>query len=202
MTSDLERGALEALDDLADRARHGGNHPQHRGGRARGVSLAFQRVNVVRPKQTPAGEKNAPAESATRLTGHPVSAPFGRRLCRSADDLRAALRARRDELNVSHASLEEIMQAPHGYVSKITAATPRRNLTARMLQDLLSALALGVAAVVLIEDPEQAAKMRLRWKRRQRLPTRGAVALPKSECVADPQTSFQFVSDTEQSKDE
>lgn len=96
-----------------------------------------------------------------------------RHIARSPEELRAALRARRDELNLAHTTIEEIGQLPHGYFSKISAARPVKGITARMLQDVLAALALGVAAVVLIEDPEQAARMRAHWTPRKRPPVRG-----------------------------
>ncbi|WP_316196856.1 hypothetical protein [Bradyrhizobium sp. SZCCHNS3053] len=97
-----------------------------------------------------------------------------RRVVKSLDELRAALRARRDELNVSNATLEELVGCADRYLTKVTAARPVKALSPQMLQDLLAALGLGVAAVVLVEDPEQAKRMRQRWTPRRRPPTRGA----------------------------
>jgi hypothetical protein len=108
------------------------------------------------------------------------------RLIRSPDELRAAIRARRDELDLAHAPLEQVLGWSSGYLSKVIAAKPIKGLSAQALRDILDGLALGIVAVVLDEDPEQAERMRHRWVKRKRPPTRGLW------CVANHQHSFSF----------
>jgi hypothetical protein len=109
------------------------------------------------------------------------------RIVRSRAELLAVLRDRRDELDVSHACLEGVIGLPAGYLSKVIAAKPIKGLSAQTFRDILDGLAMGVAAVVLVEDLEQAERMRPRWTKRKRPPTRGI------RCVAASiQQSFIF----------
>ena len=92
------------------------------------------------------------------------------RLIRSIDDLVAAVRARRDELNLSHKLLDDLAGLQSGYTSKLLAPNRVKNLGALSLPALLGAL--GVA-LVLVEDSAQAERMRDKWiprKRPRRLP--------------------------------
>jgi hypothetical protein len=87
------------------------------------------------------------------------------RLIRSIDDLVAALRARRDELNVSHELLDDLAGYQSGYTSKLLAPDPMKGLGPMSLPALLGALG---AALVLVEDSAQAERVRDRWVPRKR----------------------------------
>lgn len=108
------------------------------------------------------------------------------RIVKSPSELLAAFRDRRDELDVSHACLEGVIGLPSGYLSKLIALKPIKGLSPVALRDILDGLAMGIAAVVLVEDLEQAERMRHRWAKRKRPPTRG------EWCVASQQQSFSF----------
>jgi hypothetical protein len=89
------------------------------------------------------------------------------RLIRSIDDLVAAIRARRDELNVSHELIDDLAGLQSGYTSKLLAPEPMKGLGPMSLPALLGALG---AALVLVEDSAQAERVRDRWTPRKRPP--------------------------------
>ena len=92
------------------------------------------------------------------------------RLIRSIDDLVAAVRARRDELNIPHELIDHLAGFQSGYTSKLLAPEPMKGLGPMSLPGLLGAL--GVA-LVLVEDSAQADRVRDKWiprKRPQRKP--------------------------------
>jgi hypothetical protein len=89
------------------------------------------------------------------------------RLIRSIDDLVAAIRARRDELNVSHELIDDLAGLQSGYTSKLLAPEPMKGLGPMSLPALLGALG---AALVLVEDSAQAERVRDRWTPRKRAP--------------------------------
>ena len=93
------------------------------------------------------------------------------KLIRSKPELLAAIRARRDELDISHANIEELVGLPDRYLSKLISARPIKGLSAATLRNILDGLALGIVAVVIDENPEQAKRMRPRWVKRKRPPT-------------------------------
>jgi hypothetical protein len=95
------------------------------------------------------------------------------RLIRDIPDLVAALRARRDELAISHETLDYIAGLQSGYVSKLLAPDPMKGLGPMSLPALLGAL--GVA-LVLVDDPEQIERVRDQWIKRKRPPVRGVVS--------------------------
>lgn len=59
---------------------------------------------------------------------------------RSMPELIAALRARRDELQITHATIEDIGLLPDGYVSKVLGAKPIKNIGPKALEGLLYGL--------------------------------------------------------------
>lgn len=65
---------------------------------------------------------------------------------RSMPELVAALRARRDELQITHATIEDIGLLPDGYVSKVLAENPIKNIGPKALEGLLDGL--GVVLVL------------------------------------------------------
>lgn len=87
----------------------------------------------------------------------------------SMPELVAAIRARRDELNLSHEAIDAIAGFQSGYTSKLLSPNPIRNIGYMSLGSLLGAL--GVALVV-VEDATQRAKVESRWCQRRRPPKR------------------------------
>ena len=91
-------------------------------------------------------------------------------------------------MNISCATVEAITGLPTSYFSKIAAARPSKDLTARTMQEVLDALGLRIAVVVLVEDEAKATRMRPRWVQRQRAPTTPRQTEPSAD-----QGSFKFV---------
>ncbi|MBB4378228.1 hypothetical protein [Bradyrhizobium sp. SBR1B] len=84
-------------------------------------------------------------------------------MIRNMPELVEALRARRDELNISHETIDAISGVQPGYTSKILAGI--KNLGPMSFGALLGALGL---AVVVVEDPQAAARVRHLWQPRKR----------------------------------
>jgi hypothetical protein len=112
------------------------------------------------------------------------------RIVTSREEIVAVLRERRDELNISHETIDAVAGWADGYASKIFAPTPMKNLGPTSLAAILGALALGIARVVLIEDPEQAARVSSRWTQRKRKTS--------PRCVVSSQLSFTLTGSTEE----
>lgn len=107
----------------------------------------------------------------------------------SIPELVAAVCERRDELGLTNATIDHVAGLTDRYASKLLGPARVKNFGEMSLRSVLDALALGVAVVVLTEDPEQAARMSKRWvkrKRQQRLlpaaPLIGCVVQPASLC--------------------
>jgi hypothetical protein len=79
-----------------------------------------------------------------------------------------AIRRRRDELAVTHETIDAISGMAGGYTSKLLAPEPIKNFGEMSLGSVLGALALGIAAVVIFEDPEQVERVGDRWVKRRR----------------------------------
>jgi hypothetical protein len=89
----------------------------------------------------------------------------------SIEQLLAALRARRDELEISNETIDDIAGLSDRYTSKVLAANyPSRNLGKLSFPLLLGALGLGIAKVEIVEDPEAIARVEGRWLKWRRLP--------------------------------
>jgi hypothetical protein len=82
----------------------------------------------------------------------------------SEEELIAAVCKRRDELQLSHEAIDHLAGLSDRYLSKVIGPSPARGFGEMSLGAVLGALALQVAVVVLIEDPEQARAMRPRWQ--------------------------------------
>lgn len=80
-----------------------------------------------------------------------------------------AIRARRDELNLSHEAIDALCGFPSGYTSKLLAKNPIRGVSHMSLTAILQALALGLVVVV---DESQRQKVVGRWQPRKRPPSR------------------------------
>ncbi len=79
------------------------------------------------------------------------------------DGLQRAMRARVDELGISHATLDEIAGTPDRYVGKMLADPPSKNIGITTMGYLLQALGLKL---IVAEDVEQMAKLATRMVRR------------------------------------
>lgn len=86
------------------------------------------------------------------------------KLITSMPELVEALRERRDTLDISNETIDAIAGFPERYTSKLLAPRAPRNLSYNSLGQILGAL--GVALQV-VEDFEQAAKVRGRWSKRK-----------------------------------
>jgi hypothetical protein len=84
---------------------------------------------------------------------------------RSMPELVAALRARRDELQLTHETIDAIAGWPSGYAGKLLAPEPIKNLGWSSLGLALNTF--GIALVV-VEDEEQKRRVEKRWTPRER----------------------------------
>jgi hypothetical protein len=110
-----------------------------------------------------------------------------------------AIRARRDELNLSHEAIDALCGFPSGYTSKLLAPVPIRGVSHMSLTAILGALALGL---VVVEDTGQRQIIEGRWQPRKRAPNRkltGALLATVSEPMLsstnggpDVQATFEF----------
>lgn len=116
-------------------------------------------------------------------------------IIRNREQLIAVLHERREELNISFEVLDELAGLPARYSSKLLAPRPLKNVGPMALGALLGALALGIAEVVIVEDPAQAARIRHRWTKR----TRHGPRRKPTQCVVRPglasQSTFTFEND-------
>jgi hypothetical protein len=79
--------------------------------------------------------------------------------CRDYDDLRAALRARCEALNISRLELDRISGIANGYSSCVLSDTARKHIGAQTIGPLLAALGLKL---LVVEDPDMVAKYTVR----------------------------------------
>jgi hypothetical protein len=83
---------------------------------------------------------------------------------RSMAELVNALRARRDELDISHETIDAIAGLQSGYASKLLAPRAPRNIGYMSLGDIMGALGIGLKVV---EDSEQIQRVAGRWQKRK-----------------------------------
>jgi hypothetical protein len=86
-------------------------------------------------------------------------------MIRGMPDLLDALRARREELQLTCERLDDIAGFPGGYSAKLLAKNPIKNLG--WLSFGLALDSMGVA-LVMVENPEQIKRVKSRWVARQR----------------------------------
>jgi hypothetical protein len=170
---------FDFLDEIADQFSHACN-PGHgrcgQHGRRLSVSPALMRAKVARPAADSPAATASPPEAIAEAQSDPVLP----RVVTSKGELLALLRARRDELGITHETLDALIGWSSGYTSKVLSPEPIKGLGERSLRDLLQALALGIVRIEFVEDPEQAMRMRPRWTKRlhpKRRPRRTRSAL-------------------------
>jgi hypothetical protein len=96
--------------------------------------------------------------------------PMTAKLIYSMPDLLAVIRARRDALNISHETIDDLAGFPAGYTGKILAPVPLRGVGYMSLGAVMGALGI---ALVAIEDAAAASRVHQKWvprKRPQRKP--------------------------------
>jgi hypothetical protein len=97
------------------------------------------------------------------------------RLIRDLDDLVEAIRARRDELNISHETIDHLAGLQSGYAGKLLAPVPIRRLGPMSLAAVLGALGVGL---IMVEDVEAVERVRGRWKKRRRVQRKAPAPKP------------------------
>jgi hypothetical protein len=102
-------------------------------------------------------------------------------MIRSMEDLLAALRTRRDELQLTHETIDDVAGWPSGYAGKLLAPEPIKNLG--WLSFGLALDSMGVA-LVMIENVGQRKLVEKRWIKRER-PRNAAPAAGKGRRHAD-----------------
>jgi hypothetical protein len=108
----------------------------------------------------------------------------------SMSGLLDVIRARRDELNISHELIDDLAGFPAGYTGKLLAPIPVRGISHMSLGGILGALGLGL---VVIEDPGQRAKVEGRWRPRKR-PSKCERAGALNSPISEPMLSSTNVS--------
>jgi hypothetical protein len=108
------------------------------------VSPGLRRAKVARPApDSPVASVDSPEAIPDQRP------PVLPRVVFTRDALVRLLRARKEELNVSHATIDAITGWPENFSSKALSPMPRKHLSPDTLRLVLDALALGVAAIVL-----------------------------------------------------
>jgi hypothetical protein len=87
------------------------------------------------------------------------------KLIRSMPELLAVIRARRDHLNISHETIDEIAGFPAGYTGKLLAPEPLRGISHMSLGAVMGALKIALVAV---EDSAAASRVHEKWVPRKR----------------------------------
>ncbi|MET4479649.1 hypothetical protein [Bradyrhizobium sp. F1.13.3] len=162
---------LEEIDEQTTFSTNVGSHQKKRWrAGCLSVSPQFERAKVARaapddgtPEAPPAAASEP--EAAPEPPSVPAAVP---RIITTREELVDMLRRRRDELGLTHQTIDGIAGLQDGYTSKLLAPKPIKNLGPMSLEAMLGALALGIVRIEFVEDPELATRMRSRWTRRTR----------------------------------
>lgn len=154
---------LDLLDEFE-------GHSGARGCTFYSVSPQFERAKAARETLIEAASEPSPAaasapEAAPAPSGEPPVLP---RVISTGDELVDLIRRRRDELGITHETIDHLTGWASGYASKLLSPEPMKGLGKQSLSLVLDALALGIARIEFVEDPTVAARMRPRWLRRKR----------------------------------
>jgi hypothetical protein len=109
------------------------------------------------------------------------TAPVQNLEVRGMPDLLCALRARRDQLELTHEVIDGIAGWAQGYAGKLLCDPPVKNLGWLSLGDALKTMAIKL---VVVEDMEQRKLVERRWVKRER-PRNAAPAAGKGRRHAD-----------------
>ena len=85
---------------------------------------------------------------------------MARWVIKSRDELIAAIRERRDDLDLSCLTIDGIAGWADGYAGKALSPNPMKGLGPKALEAILGALALKIVRIEIVDDPDQAAKAR------------------------------------------
>ena len=96
---------------------------------------------------------------------------------RSHDELIQVMAERKSALGLSNEFLDNTIPLSDGHTDKVLGPSRERGLSQLTLDGMLAALALRL---VIVEDPEQAARMRPRWEGRDHRQLRPAARIGKS----------------------
>jgi hypothetical protein len=163
----MDARALEGIDEIAEQTSIRVNERHHRGTLGWSISPNIERAashcekkKAAPPDRPPAARPAAPLQQSPRPGEQLAPVPI-----RSMADLLTALRASRDELQITHETIDEIAGWPSGYAGKIFSPTPIKNLGW-----LSFGLALNVFGkmLLLVDDPEQIRRVKDRWTPRER----------------------------------
>lgn len=127
------------------------------------------------------------------------------RLVHCIDDLVELIRQRRDEVGITNETLDSVSGLQSGYSGKLLAPVPIKGIGEMSLGALLGALALKVAHIEFVEDPEQALRVKDRWVPRKRpkfVNTRGSKTRARLRCVAGDDADQQCIRDEMEDRDE
>jgi hypothetical protein len=170
---------LEDLEQVAEQSSIRVNERGLRGARfgwAISPNLAraaghLEKTKAPPPDRPPAARPAAPAHQSPKSCEQPAPVPI-----RSMADFLTALRITRDELQLTHETIDEIAGFPSGYAGKLLAPEPIKNLGWMSF-----GLALNVFGkmLLLVDDPEQIRRIKHRWTPRER-PSRPTTATAKS----------------------
>ena len=186
MSGDL----FDDLEEVAEQTSfsfNAGTRKARRGSRLWGhlsISPAMARAKVARPApESPATAGPVQGLLAKPDVGIPRSvvdppepdpAPTVPRVITTRDELLDLIKRRRDELCLSHETIDALTGWASGLTSKYLCSPPIRGFAGQSLELILGALALGIAEVRFVEDPDAVKRMSGRWKPRKRNPTRTA----------------------------
>ncbi|THD56754.1 MAG: hypothetical protein E8A46_02610 [Bradyrhizobium sp.] len=161
----MDANALDAVEEIAEQTSIRVNERHHRGKFGWAISPNIERAaahcekrKAPPPDRPPAARPAAPRQKSPRAQLAPVP-------IRSMAELLAALRARRDELHLTHETIDAIAGWPAGYAGKLLAPEPIKNLGWSSLGLALNTF--GIALVV-VEDEEQKRRVEKRWTPRER----------------------------------
>ena len=130
------------------------------------LSPGLLHAKVARePSAAPEVLPAAPVNSPSSPDPVPAAVP---RVITTPDELLDMLRQRRDELGLTHETIDHIAGWASGYCSKVLSPEPLKGLGGKGLGLVLDALALGIARIEFVEDPALADRMRRRWTKRLR----------------------------------
>jgi hypothetical protein len=156
---------IEGLDEIARRASVRVNRPSRgtRGAFGWGLSPNIQRSSPAREKTNPAPQETRHAPVLDPPPEQKASAVA--RMISDYNEFVAAVRDRVDEMGLTRHELDHQAGLQEGYSGKLLGPTQIRGFGKMTLGPTLGAIG---CKLLLVEDPEQTAKMRARITPRQR----------------------------------